>query len=432
MRRKTWLGGASRSDPGGGVARAGPAPIIGRRGLRRSTLNVMVALLVGSMVVVGPSVAAGAVAALSPPRLVPGPSPRLVSVSCPTATWCVAVGNSETNPNGDEGTLAEAWDGTAWRVQVTPNPGRTESSLAAVSCTSAKACTAVGYADAMPKPNKGTSASLIERWNGLRWTVQGPSRPNVSLNTVSCSSATFCIAIGNDRHGPNRFEESWNGKRWTVRTAPLEPSPKPYQYYIGSLSCRSRWACTAVGGTQLGPNSGPNSSYLPLAEYWNGQKWAIDAVPDPPRTRSSSLADVVCPAPAFCMAVGVVKVANRPYNTLAETLKAGKWTILPTPKTGNSEFASVSCPSERDCFAVGAYKTPRDTWASLVEHWDGTKWTLQSSPDPGGLSAVSCATKNACEAVGGVSLGQFDGVMTVAEGWNGIRWTGQSTPSPSR
>lgn len=39
--------------------------------------------------------------------------------------------------------LAEAWNGSSWTVQPTPNPDG-YASLAAISCTSASACTAVG------------------------------------------------------------------------------------------------------------------------------------------------------------------------------------------------------------------------------------------------------------------------------------------------
>jgi hypothetical protein len=48
--------------------------------------------------------------------------------------------------SGDVVTLAERWNGTSWKTQTTPNPaGAGYSQLNGVSCTSASACTAVGY-----------------------------------------------------------------------------------------------------------------------------------------------------------------------------------------------------------------------------------------------------------------------------------------------
>ncbi len=60
---------------------------------------------------------------------------------------CIAVGNWSTGYGGDlpEYTLAEHWDGFRWTVQTTPNPsGSSLSELDAVSCTSPRACVAVG------------------------------------------------------------------------------------------------------------------------------------------------------------------------------------------------------------------------------------------------------------------------------------------------
>jgi hypothetical protein len=49
-------------------------------------------------------------------------------------------------------TSAAAWNGSAWKIQITPNPtgvkqgyGFTGSHLDEVSCTTSIACSAVGY-----------------------------------------------------------------------------------------------------------------------------------------------------------------------------------------------------------------------------------------------------------------------------------------------
>ena len=82
--------------------------------------------------------------------VVPSPNPQvpqgsLSGVSCTSASACTAVGDY-TNTTGTRVTLAERWNGTSWTIQSTPNPtGAKGSSLSGVSCTSASACTAVGY-----------------------------------------------------------------------------------------------------------------------------------------------------------------------------------------------------------------------------------------------------------------------------------------------
>jgi hypothetical protein len=175
-------------------------------------------------------------------------------VSCATARACTAVGNQD---NGSAGTrpFAEAWNGTTWHMQTVPLPhGSPAAILAAVSCTSPRACTATGASFSSP----GTT--LAVRWNGTRWRVQRtPNPPNVStsqrepeLVAVSCTSATACTATGAYAPGghPAYFLEAWNGRSWRLVTA-----PHPAGFTSGALngiSCVPA-RCTAVGGWSGGP-----------------------------------------------------------------------------------------------------------------------------------------------------------------------------------
>ena len=70
------------------------------------------------------------------------PVDRLAAVSCPTGRMCVAVGTMGNGPR----MLAERWNGRSWSVMRLAQPaGAGGSGLTGVSCTSARACTAVGY-----------------------------------------------------------------------------------------------------------------------------------------------------------------------------------------------------------------------------------------------------------------------------------------------
>jgi hypothetical protein len=42
-------------------------------------------------------------------------------VSCKSAAACTAVGDDE-NSAGSYAPLAEAWNGTSWAIETTPNP----------------------------------------------------------------------------------------------------------------------------------------------------------------------------------------------------------------------------------------------------------------------------------------------------------------------
>src|SRR5205085_12521591 len=75
----------------------------------------------------------------------PTPAPRntLLGVSCPSATSCVAVGDSRTG--AVDHTLVKRLTGNEWSIEPSPDPaGAIQASLHSVECTSATACVAVG------------------------------------------------------------------------------------------------------------------------------------------------------------------------------------------------------------------------------------------------------------------------------------------------
>lgn len=101
-----------------------------------------VAIVLGSVVV---PTSAGAV--VDNATIVPSPnagtsSDELYSVSCMSATECVAVGY--TNAGSAYETLVMVWDGSVWSIVSSPNAGTSKDELISVSCVSATECVAVG------------------------------------------------------------------------------------------------------------------------------------------------------------------------------------------------------------------------------------------------------------------------------------------------
>ena len=113
------------------------------------------------------------------------PGGRIQSVSCSSAASCTAVGNY-INVSGLSVTLAEAWNGTTWQKQVTPNPaGGGSPSLFGVSCPSANFCEAVGvyYVSA-------SAFMLAEVWNGSSW--KATILPNPAGSTYAALGKVSC------------------------------------------------------------------------------------------------------------------------------------------------------------------------------------------------------------------------------------------------
>lgn len=147
----------------------------------------------------------------------------LVGVSCHPAGTCLAVGTTSANAS-TQAPLAEQWTGTKWSNvhAIDPSPGDL-AELDSVSCVSATDCVAVGDAG----PTSGSSVSaLAEQWNGTSWTILTTPNPATfsALDSVSCTSASHCVAVGGDAAtatGSIRpLVEVWNGSTWTEQSAP--------------------------------------------------------------------------------------------------------------------------------------------------------------------------------------------------------------------
>jgi hypothetical protein len=142
--------------------------------------------------------------ALGTPASTPaGKTAYLTSVSCIGATDCTAAGELVGNKAQ---TLVERWNGATWSIEATPAT-TTNARLNAVSCTSATSCTAVGGTDPSGTYFPPTGTPIIERWNGVTWSVDPPATPpagtgSVSLVGVACTSDTVCTAVGS--HGSRR------------------------------------------------------------------------------------------------------------------------------------------------------------------------------------------------------------------------------------
>jgi hypothetical protein len=177
---------------------------------------------------------------------------NLFGVSCASATACTAVGdwivNGSTPSRLLARTLAEAWNGTTWVIEASPSPVRIDGgidTLASVSCQSPTSCSAVGTYNVY----RGVK-TLNEAWNGTAWVIQptpNPSRHDSYLAGVSCAAAG-CTAVGNyrDQVGTHlTLAVSSGGGAWAVQATPSPVGAVPSS--LASVSCGAPTACTPSG-----------------------------------------------------------------------------------------------------------------------------------------------------------------------------------------
>jgi hypothetical protein len=195
---------------------------------------------------------------------------------------------------------------------------------------------------------------------------------------------------------------SWNGTSWKVEL-PVVP-PKSDIGQLASVSCLSATSCVAVGSF----DNDVTFDTLGLAESWNGTRWAVIGPTNPKGSADTTLSGVAC-SKSTCMAVGLSTNASFADVTLSEQWNAKKWVVEPSanPKgNAGAALSGVSCMSSTSCTAVGSYTASDFATVTLAETWGGKSWVVVSSPNPAGgdgadeLAAVACTASVACTAVG--------------------------------
>jgi hypothetical protein len=237
------------------------------------------------------------------------------SVSCPSASFCLAVDARDS--------AALLFNGSTWSLAPginDPVPS-TRTGMASVSCSSPSFCAAV---------DNGSNAFTF---NGKSWSPAKVIDPGNELSTVSCPSASFCAAVD---YGPNVV--TFNGTSWSKPSA-IDPGT-----YLQAVSCASASFCVAIDrkGNALA---------------FNGRTWSAPVNVDPNGLTMGeggiSWPVVSCPTSHFCAAVdgasGNVVTFNgsswtAPVNIDLDAAKSVRAPVL-------IFLMSVSCLSARFCVA---------------------------------------------------------------------------------
>jgi hypothetical protein len=311
--------------------------------------------------------------------------------------------------------------------------------LSGVSCTSASWCLAVGASDVSGGSSPSTAVAGV--WSGATWaptsTLAVPiGSSGAILMSVSCVSTTFCVAAGYTERGSNNeaMTEEWNGTAWIHAAIATLKGIRVSQFR--SVSCASSLSCTAVGDGVKGLDTA-----VSIGEHFNGSTWTAQSIPFPNGATDVEVAGVSCPSVSVCVAVG--SMGNRSPSsgaefTLADRWNGVSWAMLSSvnePHDLYRYFNSVSCSSNVNCVAVGADTSPSGVNTTLSEVLRGTTWAVATTPSTAGgefrdLYGVSCFSTSDCIAVG------FDETvdrvyLTLIDQWNGSAWALQSTPSTS-
>jgi hypothetical protein len=368
--------------------------------------GVLLTVMAGA-VVLSPALPAAAAPAGAPPA-VPMHG-GLYSVWCPAASSCVAAG-TRADGSVEGGSLIERWNGTRWSVTATPNPPSADSVvLHSVACDTGTYCMAVGeYIDRTTRDVRPAA----EQWNGKAWSLTpvpfSARAALTNLDGVSCVTPTDCWAVGWSES--KTLTDHWNGTTWST-----EPSPSPQPGQLNTLdgvACPSATDCWAAGLTShiYAPPGGYTRSLL---EHWDGKSWSVAASPP----GAVTLNGVSCAGGSACLAVG----DTNGTIPAAQRWNGSRWLNLTPAEPSGSEswLNAVSCLGSAACEAVGG-----STSGGLAESWNGAAWTVQEMPPSVALTpdGLSCTTAANCWSVGFVAV-TTDSTTPGIEHWNGTRWS---------
>jgi hypothetical protein len=344
---------------------------------------------------------------------------------------------------------AGAASNATFTVVPTGNPSVQGNTLNAVAAVSSSDVWAVGFAGSN---NLNESRTLIERWNGSAWSVVPSPNPGSTracngfnsgnmLNAVSGVSTKDVWAVGFSFSCSTLLRPlilHWNGKRWKAVPSPaLNTNDNAALNGVVAFAKDNVWA--------VGYQPATNGAVLTLVEHWNGTSWSV--VPSPQLSSTGSvLTSVAAVSPSDIWAVGdSVDAPTTSVQTLVEHYDGRTWKVIASPNPLPKAFldqnvlVSVHAVSASNVWAVGHQQDfGLQRTLTLIEHWNGTSWTVVASPNDSvvtgstnRLKAVTGFSGSNLYAVGFVATANTSGQQrNFAARFDGSTWSAVSTPRP--
>ena len=352
---------------------------------------------------------------------------NLTQVSCPADGFCVAVG-SYTDENYAARYMVDTLSSGSWTSMNLPMPFMTGSNAfqsTGLSCATTTSCVMVGNLEVFNSDSTASYLPIIYTWDGTTWSYSSPALPwsydanhsstggIADLLSVSCTSPTSCVAVGNyTAHSPGGRDstlpliETLSGTSWTPSYPGLpSDSPNPASAYVYApltqVSCTSASFCEAVGSYTT---TRPVQAIETVT--FNGTSWTPSAIPAIPDDYGEYAGPLSCPSDNNCVMIGTYEASTGITTTMSETLSGGSWTEqdIATPDGAAMGMfpQAISCTSTTSCLSGGFYFTPSWAQDEVTATLDSTGWTVSSftgpyKPTP---QSVSCSSSAFCEITG--------------------------------
>lgn len=352
------------------------------------------------------------------------PAPKVQTISCTSASSCVALGWANN---------VFSWDGTSWSESA--DTVQTATRHPSISCPSADLCFLVstGY---------GYVSHDTKHWSAV------PALAGLTMPVIACSSDTRCLVTDKDGQ-----QLSWDGTTWSALTgkapsaiASMSCSPDwceastytggiwrndhgvwsqqgvfpapPAPWTVTRIACAQSGLCVLSGGSVLRQFDGTkwsDATSVAAGPYaasactattcttrtaagafvrWDGSTWSSPLAALPTWDGAESLS---CPSALFCIA-GDDEGQMRTWTTSG-------WQII--DGTADGSHASLGCLSAQLCFSSAGYR------------WDGHGWSSSGQPVGTTNSAMWCTS--------GIRCVVYDPAAQRLYANSGLGWTGMGS-----
>ncbi|HEY1443711.1 MAG TPA: hypothetical protein VGF51_02340 [Acidimicrobiales bacterium] len=332
----------------------------------------------------------------------PAGTGQLGSLSCATVRRCWAVGVVRPNATAPPGSatviVATKNGGRTWRAQHVT--GGSTPQLSGVSCPTPTDCIAVGSnGGSLP----GSGVVLATTNAGATWNPVVAPTGALTVMTVSCSSATECLALVNDG------SLVWSATTTDFGQAWQRDGNLPSLFRAGDdLSCSGSGPCLVAGSVPTGTGTGEGAVALSPD---GGQTWSLASVPN----GIGVLRSATCSNSSRCLAAGSTSSSvNNVVPAKGALLDSADGGRTWQPVTGQppvEDVFDIECPTGTVCAMVGTVwkGTPAVGTGAVAQSGDaGTTFHLSSAAYvPLTLTALSCPSATTCFAAGGDSVARI-------------------------
>jgi hypothetical protein len=252
-----------------------------------------------------------------------------------------------TDANYVDRTLIEHYDGTTWSVLPSPSPGAGSSILFGVAAVADNDVWAVGA----QQDANGLWTTLTEHYNGTAWTVTPSPNPGAGgdlLFGVTAVSSGSVYAVGQQAGSTfpdSLLVEHWNGSAWSAEPAPADSTESLPGYAVTGSDSNL---------TVVGDRDTYTAPFSTLAASGSPSALALASTPNQPGENNLYAAATAADGTVYA-AGWSVDPATGVYSSEILHRTGSTWSLdtTPDPGTGTNGFAGVTAIPGGGAWAVG-------------------------------------------------------------------------------